>query len=65
MSSAPFIRPIDGRMFAGVCAGISNHYGWPVGNVRLATLLLMLGTGVGVVVYLALWIAIPGEWWKP
>lgn len=64
MSTARFVRPIDGRIFAGVCAAIANHYGWRVENVRLATLLLMLFTGVGVFIYLALWIAIPGEWWR-
>lgn len=65
MSSAPFIRPIEGRAIAGVCAAIANHYRWRVENVRLGMLLLGLFTGVGLVLYFALWIAIPGEWWKP
>ena len=62
--STPFIRPIDGRVFAGVCAAIANHYRWPVENVRLGMLLLGIFTGVGVILYFALWIAIPGEWWR-
>lgn len=61
MSSPNFVRPIQGRRFAGVCAAIANHYGWDVGGVRAATVLLMLFTGFGLVVYLALWLAIPSE----
>ncbi len=49
---------------AGVCAAIAKHYGWRVENVRLGMLLLGLFTGVGVILYFALWIAIPGEWWR-
>ncbi len=64
MSSAPFIRPIDGRVYAGVCAAIATHYRWPVEGVRMGMLLLMLLTGFGVVLYVALWLAIPGEWWR-
>ena len=62
MSIPGFFRPITGRVFAGVCAAIANHYGWRVENVRLGMLLLMLFTGVGVILYIALWIAIPSEW---
>jgi len=46
-------------MFAGVCAGIADHYGWNVSSVRLAALLLILFASAGIWVYLALWIAIP------
>jgi phage shock protein C len=62
MSNSLFIRPIRGRVFAGVCAAIANHYGWDVTGVRIAMALLGLFTGVGVVLYLALWIAIPSQW---
>lgn len=57
----PFIRPIRGRVFAGVSLAIANHYGWDVSAVRLATALLGLFTGFGLIVYIALWIAIPSE----
>ncbi len=62
MSTTSFIRPIRGRAFAGVCAAIANHYGWDVTGVRIGMALLVLLTGVGVVLYIALWIAIPSEW---
>ena len=55
----PFIRPVVGRQIGGVCAAIANHYGWEVTGVRIGMALLGLFTGVGVVLYVALWIAIP------
>lgn len=62
MSNSLFIRPIRGRVFAGVCAAIANHYAWDVTGVRTGMALLGLFTGVGVVLYFALWLAIPSEW---
>ncbi|MDP9027023.1 MAG: PspC domain-containing protein [Actinomycetota bacterium] len=61
MSTPGFIRPIRERFIGGVCAAIANHYGWRVQNVRLGMALLILFTGVGVILYIALWIAIPSE----
>jgi phage shock protein C len=62
MATDRFIRPITGRWFAGVCLAIANHYGWRVENVRLGMGLLILFSGVGLILYIALWIAIPTEW---
>jgi phage shock protein PspC (stress-responsive transcriptional regulator) len=62
MSNSLFIRPVRGRVVAGVCAAIANHYAWDVSSVRLAMAFLGLFTGVGVVLYVALWIAIPSQW---
>ena len=62
MPSSLFVRPVRGRVIAGVCAAIANRYLWDVTNVRIAAALLILCTGVGGVAYLALWIAIPSEW---
>ena len=55
-------RPIYGRQFAGVCAGIARTYGWDVGLVRI----LMVVFGIFVfpfpeVFYIAGWIGIPEE----
>ncbi|MEO6533915.1 MAG: PspC domain-containing protein [Pseudolysinimonas sp.] len=61
MATTTFIRPFSGRVIAGVCAAIATHYGWDVGSVRIGMALLGLFTGVGVVLYIALWIAIPSE----
>jgi phage shock protein C len=61
--SAPFVprmtRPLRGRVLAGVALAVANHYGWDVSRVRLATALIVLFTGVGPLLYVAGWIAIP------
>jgi len=55
-------RPLYGRQFAGVCAGLARTYGWDVGLVRIIAVV----TGIFVfplpeVFYLAGWIGIPEE----
>ena len=54
-------RPIDNRFFGGVCAAFALHYKLKVNRVRLATLLFILFTGVGGLIYLGAWFVIPGE----
>ena len=53
------IRPRQGRMIAGVCAGFALHYGWDLTLVRVITALIALFTGIGAVAYLILWVIIP------
>jgi len=53
------VRPHEGRMVAGVCAGIALHYGWDVALVRIVALLSILCTGLPVVAYMVAWICIP------
>lgn len=57
----PWLRPREGRMLAGVCAGLAEQFGISVSIVRLA---FVLGTfvsgGIFLVVYLGLWLAMPG-----
>ncbi len=52
-------RPAEGRVVAGVCAGLAQHLGWPVSVVRVVLALLSVPTGAGVVVYLFLWALAP------
>jgi phage shock protein C len=52
-------RPRNNRVIAGVCAGLSLHYGWDLTLVRVLTALLALFTGVGAVAYLIAWLIIP------
>ena len=55
------VRPRHPRMLAGVCAGFAIHYGWKVATVRiLFAIFTCLTSGAGVLVYLALWILLPG-----
>jgi phage shock protein C len=55
-------RPIFGRQFAGVCAGLARTYGWDVGMVRIFTVLgAIFLCPIAEVAYLACWIGIPEE----
>jgi phage shock protein C len=61
-----FFRPREGRMIAGVCAGIAYHYGWDVTLVRLVLALLVLFGGGGLLFYVIAWIVMPnGEYMLP
>jgi signal transduction histidine kinase len=59
-----FAPSADGRVLAGVCAGIAEALAVDVTLVRLIFALLALGGGAGIVLYLALWLyAKSGAWW--
>ncbi len=55
------VRPRRGRIVAGVCAGLARRFGLPPGRVRLLFVLSMLLPGPQILLYLALWIVVPGE----
>jgi phage shock protein C len=48
----------DGRMLAGVCAGIARYFGWSPTTVRLVFVVTGL-FGAGELAYLILWIVMP------
>jgi phage shock protein PspC (stress-responsive transcriptional regulator) len=54
-------RPKQGRVIAGVCAGIAHRFGWRPTTVRLLTLLSLLLPGPQVVIYIVLWVLIPED----
>ncbi len=54
-------RPREGRMIAGVCAGLARRFGWSAGMVRVVALLSCLLPGPQFVAYLILWVMIPSE----
>jgi signal transduction histidine kinase len=59
---APRIRRApDGRIVAGVCVGVARHLGLDTLVVRLAFVLLVLAGGLGVALYVALWILLPHD----
>lgn len=48
------------KKVGGVCAGVAEHFGWNVRNVRLVWLVLsILGMGAPVLCYLILWFLMP------
>ncbi len=54
-------RARTGRFIAGVARGLANRFGMPIAAVRLVFLLSILFGGWGILVYIALWIAMPQE----
>ncbi|HWG61629.1 MAG TPA: PspC domain-containing protein [Streptosporangiaceae bacterium] len=55
------LRPRDGRMAAGVCAGLAAYFGVDVNLVRLGFGVLTVFYGLGILVYLIAWAILPGE----
>jgi phage shock protein PspC (stress-responsive transcriptional regulator) len=54
-------RPRDGRIIAGVCAGLARRFGLGAWTVRLLAILSCLLPGPQFLVYIALWILMPDE----
>jgi signal transduction histidine kinase len=60
MSAAPgLFRSDDGRLAAGVCAGLAETFDADVTLVRLAATALALAGGAGIVLYAAAWMILP------
>ena len=57
----PICRPLNGRMIAGVAAGIAQYLGVDVAVVRIVLAVLTFVGGAGVPVYVAGWLLIPDE----
>ena len=58
---ARLVRRADRRIVAGVAGGVADALGVNPLWVRLAFLVLTLGAGAGVLLYLALWWLLPRE----
>src|SRR4051795_10465809 len=58
-SNPLFVRPTEGRMFAGVCAGVAKRWNLDVTLVRIVAVVLTLLSGVGLVAYVAAWLLTP------
>jgi len=62
VASRGWLRTRDGKMIAGVCAGLAREFGVPVTVLRLAFVLgTLFGGGIGIIVYLVLWVVMPYE----
>ncbi len=55
------VRRWEGRMIAGVCSGLAYYLGIDVSLLRLVFGLSVLFGGIGFVIYIILWIAMPLE----
>ena len=60
--SKVLVRSRDGRMLAGVCAGVADYLGFDVTVVRVILAVVSVVTGgAGALAYLVAWIIIPEE----
>jgi len=59
--SGRLCRSKTDRYLGGVCGGLGKYLGFDATIIRLVFLLLIFGTGWGVVLYIALWILVPAE----
>ena len=57
--SQSWYRSRRGKMIAGVCAGLAEQFGISVTALRLTFVLLTLGLGWGVIIYVVLWVIMP------
>jgi phage shock protein C len=53
------MRAVEGRIVAGVCAGLADTYAADATLVRLAFLVLAFAWGAGLLLYGALWLLLP------
>lgn len=56
-----WVRPRDGRLLAGVAAGIADRLDLPAWLVRVVFVALALADGVGILVYLGAWALMPEQ----
>ncbi|MDQ2874852.1 MAG: PspC domain-containing protein [Actinomycetota bacterium] len=56
------VRSTNGRMAAGVCAGVADYFSIDVALVRvIVAVASVLTGGTGILAYLAAWVIIPAE----
>jgi len=61
LSVPRLVRPKEGRMIAGVAAGLADRFGMSRGAMRLLFVLSMILPGPQVLIYIVLWAIIPEE----
>jgi len=54
-------RPRDRRIIAGVAAGLAEHLGLPLLAVRIALVVLLGFSGLGLLLYAAFWAVLPQQ----
>jgi phage shock protein PspC (stress-responsive transcriptional regulator) len=55
------VRPREGRMVAGVAAGLADRFGMDRGIMRLLFVLSLILPGPQILIYIVLWIIVPEE----
>lgn len=57
--TANLVRPRNGKVIAGVCAGLADRAGWGRNKVRFLFLLSCLLPGPQFILYIVLWFIMP------
>ncbi|MGW7195135.1 PspC domain-containing protein [Streptomyces chryseus] len=55
------VRPRTGRMIGGVCAALARRFGTSATTMRVIFAVSCLLPGPQILLYLALWVFLPGE----
>jgi phage shock protein PspC (stress-responsive transcriptional regulator) len=55
------VRPREGRVIGGVCAALAQRFGTSATTMRVIFLVSCLLPGPQFLLYLALWVLLPGE----
>jgi len=55
------LRPREGRLVAGVCAGLADYLGVDVNLVRLGLGVFTVFWGLGALIYAFAWLVLPEE----
>jgi phage shock protein PspC (stress-responsive transcriptional regulator) len=61
-ASKQLFRDQNRKILGGVCAGLANYFNVDAVWVRLFFALLTAGWGVGLLIYLIMWIVVPGSY---
>lgn len=59
MGTKTLERPQDGKVIAGVCAGIADRFGWSRNALRTIFVISCVLPGPQFLLYLALWLLMP------
>jgi phage shock protein PspC (stress-responsive transcriptional regulator) len=54
-------RSRSNAILAGVCGGLGEYFGIDSNLIRVAFILLAFAQGIGILIYLALWLIVPVE----
>jgi phage shock protein C len=55
------LRPREGRLIAGVCAGLAGYFGVDVNLVRLGFGVFTVFWGLGALIYVLAWVVLPED----
>jgi phage shock protein C len=61
MRGKQLYRSREGRMVAGVCAGLGDYFGVDPTIVRLVFAAFTVFAGMGILLYLVAWVLIPEQ----